>query len=659
MNRNTIKLLSKVLCLVLIASFALEAPLMAVESIKVNVGGQPVQVTPGQWISVKQGANTVNYNVRYVNGQPVALEMSQYIKLIFGNNTTAPTLPTSTAAGQSVNTSAQTPAVTSAPVTGQTSANTTVPANTGTVAANAPVQASIQSTAVESPTAIKVDLNQAPTAAGQTTAAAPTTTSADGALSVQSGAKSTSGSWIKNELKDYGSKITDSFSSGKDSGKAFGTKTVETVKTGAGKVGDVVKTGGSKIGDLLRGAKERIANIFHKNPPAAKTGGSSQSSQSDQAGQSKQSDQSNQSGQSDQAGQPNKSEQAAGQSDQAGQAGQAGQSTQTGQAAQSGEKKPGFMEKTGAKFKAGYGAGKQMAGQGVQNVKDSLKSGFSAKNLLVTAGITVGVDLAKQIMTGEKPSFRKAIKTVASAEFAGSVVGSVTGAAAGSFFTPFLTAIPVVGGVLSALAPTLGSIVGGSVGAYLAGDLKNGRFSLKAAFKAIDWVGVAGQTVGSTLGAMLGSMVFPPIGTIVGGMVGGYLGNWAAHKIAGLFGKGRQPTTGFGSPAFPVGTNPYDASQAIGSSVSMGATAGGSEIAVSGDQAAPVDSNAQIPIAGSLEPIGTYASEVQLAYAKYQELYKLYNELLAQGRQEDAMKVASEMNKAKSEYDTLRANAGK
>ncbi len=295
-----------------------------------------------------------------------------------------------------------------------------------------------------------------------------------------------------------------------------------------------------------------------------------------------------------------------------------------------------------------------MTNQGVQNVKDSLKSGFSPKNILMTAGITVGVDLATQIMRGEKPSLKKAVKTVVSAEFAGGVVGSVTGAAAGSFFVPFLSAVPVVGGVLSALAPTFGSIIGGSVGSYLAGDLKNGRFSIKQAFKQIDWVGVAGQTVGSVAGSMIGSMIFPPFGTIIGGIVGGMVGNWAAKKIAGLFGKGG---TTYGSIGMPVGSNSGgNIGAQVSGPVTIGSVAGdstGVEIPVSGSAA-----SAEIAVSGDAA-MGTYSSEVQLAEAKYQELYKLYNEMLSQGRQSDAMKVAQEMNKAKAEYETLKAQAGK
>jgi len=345
MRNSTLRLLSKVLCLVLIASFALEAPLFAAfDAIKVNVGGQQVQVTPGQWVSVRQGANLVHYNVRYVNGQPVALEMSQYMKLI---------LPTGTAAAATTNVGQAAQSSTSA-TTAQASAQTSSQAssNVGTVA-----------------------MNQAPAQAQAAQATTPVAQAdASSVAAAQSGTK-TSGSWIKNELSGYGQKIKDNFTAGKTSGQEFGTKTVDTVKTGADKVGTGVKGVGSKIGDLLRGAKERIAKIFHKNPTTAK--GSADSAQSGQtSGQSGQSsEQSGQSGQSGQAseqsgqsGQSGQSSEQSGQSGQSGQAseqaGQSGQSSeQTGQAAQTGKAdKPGLKEVTSSKFKAGYETGKVMVG---------------------------------------------------------------------------------------------------------------------------------------------------------------------------------------------------------------------------------------------------------------------------------------------------------
>jgi hypothetical protein len=149
---------------------------------------------------------------------------------------------------------------------------------------------------------------------------------------------------------------------------------------------------------------------------------------------------------------------------------------------------------------------------------------------------------------------------------------------------------------------------------------------------------------------MIGSMIFPPFGTIIGGIAGGMLGNWAAQKIAGLFGKGK---TSYGSIGMPVGSNPMGgAAVADQGPVSIGSVAGGVEIPVSGAQAP------EITIAGDAAPMGSYASELQLAEAKYQELYKLYNEMLSQGRQADAMKVAQEMNKAKAEYEALKSNGG-
>jgi len=188
------------------------------------------------------------------------------------------------------------------------------------------------------------------------------------------------------------------------------------------------------------------------------------------------------------------------------------------------------------------------------------------------------------------------------------------------------------------------------MGAYMAGDLKNGRFSIKEAFKRIDWVGVTGQAIGSTVGAALGSAL-GPIGTIAGGMIGGYLGNWAAQKIAGLFGKGQAAQ--LPEMAMPTGTgNPLGGYQ--GGEVSIG----GDELVIN-DAAAPiVTGNDDILVLGGDEAvIGDYESEVALAYSKYQELYKLYNEMLRQGRQEDALSVAEAMNKAKKEYDDLRLNA--
>ena len=589
MKNNTNKFISKMLCVALLASMVAEAPLMAATSnqIAVNVNGQTVNVTPGQWVTVNNGGTQTSYNVRYMNGQAVALDMKQYTSLVLGE-TAGATAASNVAAAQTSQTAAQ---------------------------------------------------------ATQTAAQAADVSAAT------SGAKTTakSGSWIKNELAEYGSNIKNSFNSGKESGQAFGTKTVDTVKNGASavgekvstagsKVGGVFKSIGSKIGSALKTAKDKVTGLFKKNDTTASNakGSSEQASQSGETSQ-----QSSQSSQS--------SEQASQVTEQAAQTAQAAEGNAKTDVNAKGEKK-GLLSKIKDKavngLKSGYETGKAMTKQGVQNVKDSLKSGFSAKNILMTAGITVATDVATQIMRGEQPSLKKALKTVCCAEFAGSVVGSVTGAAAGSFFTPFLSAIPCVGGALSALAPAFGSIVGSSVGAYLAGDIKNGRFSIKNAFAAIDWAGVVGQTIGSVAGSALGSCL-GPVGTIIGGIVGGYVGNWAAQKLKSWFGgKGQS----YGSIGMPVGTTTMGS--VVASDVSIGSVAGTPTTEI------PVAMSAEVPVSEisvSQETKGTYSSDLQLAEAKYQELYKLYNEMLSQGRQEDALKVAQEMNRAKSEYESLKA----
>ncbi|HNW35954.1 MAG TPA: hypothetical protein PKM25_13535, partial [Candidatus Ozemobacteraceae bacterium] len=640
MKNKTLRFMCRLLCLVLVASFVLEAPLMALETIPVSVGGQQFQVTPGQWVSVRQGTQIVHYNVRYVNGRPVALEMSQYVKLVFGEASVPATTGTSGSTGstsQSGSTS-QKPATSGTSKTAPSSssnANSTSVSNSNT--SNS--QATTANTAKQLPARDPVTGRFVKSTDANT--AANTTGNANSNTTANNTANNSSSNVSGAQPANTGSQVV-------ADGSSVGTVAQAPADAAA-------QTTSGKTFDPAAHPRDPVTGRFIKRDST--TTGAAQTGETGQTGQTSQTGQSSQSGSSDGAGLPtNDGGQASGQSGQntsdpalpaddgAGQVGQAGQSEQGGQAGQTTEGKQSFKDKMGDRFQSGYATGKSMTNQGVQNVKDSLKSGFSAKNLLVTAGITVGVDLATQIMRGEKPSAKKALKTVCSAEFAGGVVGSVTGAAAGSFFVPFLSAVPVVGGFLGALAPTFGSIVGGSMGSYLAGDLKNGKFSLKAAFKQIDWIGVAGQTVGSTVGAMLGSAIFPPFGTIIGGMVGGYLGNLAAHKIAGLFGKDKQ--SGNATIAMPTGNNPIGGQTGVDGSVTIGNAGSTTSNSTTGTQES-------ITIPGDTAQVGTYDSEVQLAYARYQELYNLYNELVKQGRQEDSVKIAAEMNKAKASFDEL------
>lgn len=673
MKNKTLKFMCKILCLVLVASFVLEAPLMALETIPVSVGGQQFQVTPGQWVSVRQGTQIVHYNVRYVNGRPVALEMSQYVKLIFGEASTA-----AATAGASGNTANSGSSSSSNGSSGAGSASGSGAKSSGGSSVSSGGSGSSSSSSSSGGSAISTsggdqaanNVRKLPQrdpvtgrfvkSDGSTSTTTNTNTSVSNTTNTTTTNTSTSNSATTNNTtaNNTTSNTTTSGNSG----------SIVADNGGAAVAGDAnVQTNASPKSNWDPAAHPRDPETGRFIKRESATTGSSQSGQSSTSDPVLPSDSDGlglPGGDADGAGLP--SGDAAGQTGQTGQtgdgtqAGQVGDGAQSGQVGQAGDGtqagqstdgKQSFKDKISGKFRSGYDTGKSLTNQGFQNVKDSLKSGFSAKNILVTAGITVGVDLATQIMRGEKPSAKKALKTVCSAEFAGGVVGSVTGAAAGSFFVPFLSAVPVVGGFLGALAPTFGSIVGGSVGSYLAGDLKNGKFSLKQAFKQIDWIGVAGQTVGSTVGAMLGSAIFPPFGTIIGGMVGGYVGNWAAHKIAGVFGKDNQNN---GVVAMPTGSNPLGGDTSVNGSVTIGETSGTTSGSVAGNSDVLT-----IPGENTTGSIGTYESEVQLAYARYQELYNLYSELTKQGRQEDAKKIIVEMNAAKAQFDTLKAKGSK
>lgn len=179
--------------------------------------------------------------------------------------------------------------------------------------------------------------------------------------------------------------------------------------------------------------------------------------------------------------------------------------------------------------------GQKALGVGLQNAASSIKQSFSVKNMAMTAGTSIAINLASQIMNGEKPSLKVAAKSIASLQFVGNVVGSTMGAAAGQVVTPLIQAfvpIPVIGAIAGALIPTMTALVGGSLGGNLGAGM-----SFKAALKSLDPVAIAGQSVGSTIGAMLGTMIpIPVVGTMIGSIVGGIVGEKIFSGIAKLFG---------------------------------------------------------------------------------------------------------------------------
>ena len=172
---------------------------------------------------------------------------------------------------------------------------------------------------------------------------------------------------------------------------------------------------------------------------------------------------------------------------------------------------------------------------GVQNAGNSLKNSFSAKNIAMTAGTSIAINLASQLMHGEKVSIKTAAKAVASMEFVGNFVGSSLGAAAGQLVVPLVrTFVPgIVGTLAGALIPSVTSLVGGNLGSSLgAGN------TLKESLKSLDMVAVTGQAIGSTLGSMLGSFIpIPVVGTMLGGIIGGILGEKLFTAVRNLFKK--------------------------------------------------------------------------------------------------------------------------
>ena len=626
MRKKTLRtrIMCSLLALVFLASL-FQGSVPSVEAantatIPVTIGNQTYQVTPGQNVTVNTPGGTTTYNVRFVDGKPVALDMTQVSSIIFGD----------AGSGASAGTTTSKPATTSKPTT-QTSGSTaqqstqTTQTTTTTSSNNGQMTWNEFQKANAGKGMSGSEMSQAwkDYKAGNTTTAAQTSgsTTQTSSTAAQQSTNTTQSS----------APTAQTGASAPQASVAEGATTSSTSSQSTTKAWDPAKHPRDPQTGRFISHEEAIARGLMD--PADATTTSSSSSQSSQTTQTTETTQTSQTSGSEAAQSPTT---------------ESGSSAQTAQASTESTAASGEKTKTsiGDKFKSGYQTGKNLTNAGFQNVKDSLKSGFSAKNLLVTAGITVGVDLATQIMRGEQPSLQKAIKTVCCAEFVGGVAGSVLGSAAGSFFVPFLSCVPVVGGALSALAPAFGSVVGSSVGAYMAGDLKNGRFSIKEAFKRVDWVGVTGQAIGSTVGAALGSCL-GPVGTVLGGMVGGYFGNWAAHKIAGLFGKGEAnlPTI-----SMPSGTG-YSGLKV---SNTEGITLGGDDVtSVTISDAVVTTSEEEEEQDKAV--VAASEDEITAAYIEYTDYYSEYSELIKAGKTSEALEVAQKMNAAKAKYDNLRA----
>lgn len=287
--------------------------------------------------------------------------------------------------------------------------------------------------------------------------------------------------------------------------------------------------------------------------------------------------------------------------------------------------------------------------EGTQAAKQSLKSSFSFSNLAVTTAVAVGTNMAIDMVNGKKPSLKAAVKSVASLEFAGSVVGAAMGAAGGQFTASVVKSfIPgPIGALVGSVIPVMFASASGQMGSSLMGDIKSGRFSLSKAWKQIDKVDLVGSSIGSTIGMALGAPI-PIIGPIIGGIVGGFLGSKVAKLITNFARGGKVSIINRGNN---LGyDNPL---QQTGQGISIGSVAGGGND--SGAQGLGIHTGGQLT--GGLHPTGSVEAspEMEVVQKKYYDAYLQYNRLVENGKHEEAKKVFSELKTYSDQYNALKS----
>jgi hypothetical protein len=249
---------------------------------------------------------------------------------------------------------------------------------------------------------------------------------------------------------------------------------------------------------------------------------------------------------------------------------------------------------------------------------------------------------------GQKPSFSKAVKQVATLEFAGNVVGSALGAAGGQFASTLVkTFIPgPVGALVGSVIPVMFASASGQMGANLVSGLKNGEFSVAKAFKQIDKVDLVGSSIGSTIGMALGAPI-PVIGPIIGGIVGGFLGSKVAKWVSS-FAKGGKVSTMFSQGSSASAQNQNQSGGSVGFPVTIGSIAG------SGRGTGPVVMGSSEASSANFSVSGDVASQLAGVEKKYYDTYLQYNRMVEANDQEGAKKIFEELKKYSDEYANLK-----
>ena len=287
--------------------------------------------------------------------------------------------------------------------------------------------------------------------------------------------------------------------------------------------------------------------------------------------------------------------------------------------------------------------------EGVANAKASLKNSFSVKNVAITAAVSVGTSLAVDAINGDTPSLKKAIKKVASLEFAGNVVGSALGAAGGQVVgTVIKTFVPgIVGNLIGSVVPVMFSSAGGQLTSNIITGIKNGEFSISKAFKQIDKADLIGSSIGSTIGMTLGSMLpIPVVGSIVGGIVGGFIGSKVAKWVSGLFGKKKNAAS-----ATKADISGYENGVTVGNT-----STSSSEVPVA---CAPTESSASKSTKSSSSKSkknidSATAQRLKEVEEGYSKSYIEYNQKIVENDIEGAREVFKDLQNYSTEYTNLK-----
>ncbi|MBF0543834.1 MAG: hypothetical protein HQM08_05360 [Candidatus Riflebacteria bacterium] len=312
---------------------------------------------------------------------------------------------------------------------------------------------------------------------------------------------------------------------------------------------------------------------------------------------------------------------------------------------------PGFSDQTDKQFQQVRLSetllkGKKALSQGFQQARESIKQSFSWQNVAITAGTSVAINLASQLMNGQKLSFTEAAKSVASWQFVGNLTGSALGAAAGSVMAPLIQTfvpIPVVGALAGTLLPNLLSLAGGQVGS----GIGSGQ-SLSEALKSLDPVALAGQSAGSIVGAMLGSMIpIPIVGQVLGGIIGGILGEKLFKGIESLFRGSSQPLANKVTVPQPLG-NPALSAYYPAPTVQAAQSAD----SYTGSVPTPASDASKYRIDPSIDriPYDQMAPNLRSLKDDYEKTYMAYVSTLNSGDQTSAQKMLNNFITIRDRY---------